>query len=114
MTSSENENPYQSPDTEQSVATRSEETVFRLTVLERVLLIVLAIIVAIPTFFTTCIGGGFALAAFDIGTKGYGLHENVYVFLSFVCLILAAWAGFAVARLLYRRKRRRASSGDNE
>ena len=108
MTSSENENPYQSPDAEESLTSAASPS----TTSERVLLIVVAILVAIPTFFTTCIGGGVTLI------QVFGLHyqfpEETLIVLSFACFLLASWAGFAVARWLYRRKRRRASLGDDQ
>ena len=111
MTSPENENPYQSPSVKESSTGDATETGFHLTVLERVLLVVLAFVVAVPVFFTTCIGSGFALLA--LGTDlHYGFTEQVVFILSLVSFLIAVWAGFVVARWSYRKKRRRASLGD--
>ena len=82
----------------------------------------IAIAVAVPVFFTTCIGSGFALLA--LGTDlHYGFTEQVVFILSLVSFLIAAWAGFVVARWFYRKKavcftsgekRSSTSSGDDQ
>lgn len=112
MTSLENENPYKASNIEEPAPNDAAETEFQLTGLEWGVLGVLALVVAIPTFFTTCIGGGFALLAV------VGIHGEVSGLAVFVLwgasILIAVWAGFVVARKSYRKKRRRASLGDHE
>ena len=110
----EDENPYESSGVETPTAnvemTPDQET----TLAERGLMIVIAIVVAIPVFFTTCIGGGFALVAVFPYPGRYGPPEQTFIILSFVCFLVALWAGFVAARWAKRRKRGNVSSGGDQ
>ena len=110
MPSLENENPYQSPNVKESgTSDASAAGGQHLTALEKVLVVVIAIAVAVPVFFTTCIGSGFALLA--LGTDlHYGFTEQVVFILSLVSFLIAAWAGFVVARWFYRKKTERSAN----
>ena len=122
MTSPENENPYQSPNAKES-ATSDASGAQHLTTLEKVSVVVLAIAVAVPVFFTTCIGGGFTLFAVGAADLHGGSSDFLFFILWAASFLIAAWAGFVVARWFYRKKairftygekRSRASSGDDQ
>lgn len=111
MTNPENENPYRSPAVEQSADFNQDKS--KTTIAERAVVILVGIVVAIPTFFTTCIGGGLVLVSVFPSPGQYGPSEITLIVLSVVCLLIAIWAGYMVARWFYRkRKRRRANSGE--
>ena len=83
---------------------------------EKILVLLTGILVAVPVFFTTCLGGGFALFSFNIGTKGYGLTTGVTVFLWLVSIGIACAIGIFAALLVKRayRKSRKSSSGKSK
>ena len=110
MNESLDENPYKSTEHAQPRSADPSPQVAS-TPAERLVAIALAIVVAIPVFFTTCIGGGFTLMALDVGAKDYGPAEDVLIVLSFVCLMFAIFVGVSFARWMRRRKRSKQSSG---
>jgi len=108
------ESPYRSPNTTPLRSSDSANTKAKPTRHEKILVLLVGILVAIPVFFTTCIGGGLALFSFDIGTKGYGLTTGVSVLLWLISIGIACTVGLIAARLvkrLYSRKRK--SSSEN-
>ena len=111
MTSPENENPYQSPNVKES-ATSDASGAQHLTTLEKVSVAVLAIAVAVPVFFTTCIGGGFTLFAVGAAQLHGGSSDLMFFILWAASFLIAAWAGFVVARWFYRKKAVRFTSGE--
>ena len=122
MTSPENENPYQSPNAKES-ATSDASGAQHLTTLEKVSVVVLAIAVAVPVFFTTCIGGGFTLFAVGAAQLHGGSSDLLFFMLLGASFLIAVWAGFVVARGFYRKKtdrsanenkRRQAYLGDDQ
>ena len=111
MTSPENENPYQSPNVKEA-ATSDASGAQHLTTLEKVSVAVLAIAVAVPVFFTTCIGGGFTLFAVGAAQLHGGSSDLMFFILWAASFLIAAWAGFVVARWFYRKKAGRFTSGE--
>ena len=113
MTSPENENPYQSPNVKEPGASDASAAGGQhLTALEKVLVVVIAIAVAVPVFFTTCIGGGFTLFAVGAAQLHGGSSDLMFFILWAASFLIAAWAGFVVARWFYRKKAVRFTSGE--
>ena len=111
MTSPENENPYQSPNVKEAATSDASAAGGQhLTALEKVSVAVLAIAVAVPVFFTTCIGGGFTLIAVGAADLHGGSSDFLFFILWAASFLIAAWAGFVVARWFYRKKTERSAN----
>jgi len=113
MATPQDQDPYRSPRTRVPTSARTDITA-KPTALEWAGLIVLGIVVAIPTFFTTCLGSGLAfLSMFPASIYGTRA-EGLLPILTLVCFGIAIWAGFVVSRTVYRLRRRRLSAEDNK
>lgn len=115
MPAPNNESPYRPPSKTPLRSSDEPDPKFKSTRREKILALLVGILVAIPVFLTTCLGGGLTLAKYDIGTKGYGLTTEVSVFLWLGSIGIACTIGFFAARFvkrIYRKSRK--SSGKSK
>ena len=111
MTSPENENPYQSPNVKEPGASDASAAGGQhLTALEKVVVVVIAVAIAVPVFFTTCIGGGFTLFAVGAAQLHGGSSDLLFFMVLGASFLIAVWAGVVVARGFYRKKTERSAN----
>ena len=70
MTESEKENPYRPTGNEEPVPEGKLEHGSKSSVAQTLVAFLIAFVVAIPVFFTTCVGGGFTVAVLHVPLPG--------------------------------------------
>ena len=111
MTISNDENPYRPTGNEEPVPQSGLSSGRKPTLVESVVVFLIALAVAIPVFFATCIGGSFALMAVNLSAME---GEGVLVILFGVSLVAAAFVGGQVGRRWLKNRTGKSTSGDTE
>jgi len=112
MTNPNDENPYKPTGNEAPSSDEEPEIEYKPSAIEKFALLLLGIVVAIPVFLTTCIGGGLGLIALNVGSLHRGFPDVVMAILWLGSFGVACWAGLVVARFVKRKRGRKALSKD--